>query len=218
MKKYLLLPILTLITITPLFSQTNKSIVDKTINWGLRIGFNSSFPTYSVEGEAGDISIDAINKVGYMSELFFRVNINKFFLQPELSLNLLKQELNIASEAHNETYKMNVYSSDMSAIIGYNTVKYDVFAFNVLLGPKIKYAYNIDSGVYTNTEDNLGIYNVYITSGVGVSVYRITFDFRYNIALLKNHMDIRRNQPTFFNSLRVYDRADILSFSFGFIF
>lgn len=221
MNKRVFLLLLTLTVVSSLFSQTNnKGIIDKKINWGLRIGFNSSFPSPAIEDDDGLVDASAINKVGYMAETFFRVNVNRFFLQPEFNISYLDEELVFRSDEYRESLNVDIFSSDLSAIVGYNAVKYDVFAFNILLGTKMKYLYRVKTNPvdYASVENDPGYYNLYITAGVGVTVHRMIFDFRYNIALMKNDINVQNSKIQELNDLRIYKRADILSFSVGIIF
>ena len=68
---------------------------NRKINFGIKAGFNSSMFLVS-DFKIKDVTIDQIQnnfKLGYFGALFMRFNMNKHFIQPEVSYNISKCEI-----------------------------------------------------------------------------------------------------------------------------
>lgn len=196
---------------------------DKFVNLGLKVGFNSAIPTINLQTEYGSLSSETTNSVGYIGEVFMRLNLNRVYFQPELAYCLTKEHISIQTEDHSNyaTFNINVNSLDASAIWGYNTVKEDRYGLSLFSGVKIKYAYEIDlksSKSAKHTTDNEAFYNFYITTGLGVNVSNLFFDFRYDIALKKNDIDMTGLRSASYGKINLNRKANILSFSIGVLF
>ncbi len=197
-------------------------IPEKKINWGMKVGFNSAIPTSNVETESGELSTKTLNEVGYLCETFMRINVKKMFFQPELSYSLTKENVYIQTPENSDyaTIKFNVNAINLSAIVGYNTVKQNQYGLNVFIGCKYKYAYQINvkpsnTEKYTDTDS---FYNMYITSGVGVNISHLFFDFRYDFSLMDNKTDVTQEPGDSYGKIVVNHKANILSFSIGVMF
>ena len=86
MKKTLLLLPLFLLCIS-VHAQKFIHIEDKAFNFGAKVGVNSTFPiinSLTIDGvEAENIRLQY--KVGYQASFFCRINIDRFFIQPDLT-------------------------------------------------------------------------------------------------------------------------------------
>lgn len=84
-KLFLLLPLLLLLIIAN--AQKFIQIEDKAFNFGAKVGFNSTFPiinSLTIDGvEAENVRLQY--KVGYQASAFCRINVDRFFIQPDLS-------------------------------------------------------------------------------------------------------------------------------------
>lgn len=195
---------------------------DRLINWGIKVGFNSAIPDTELKTEYGILTSKTINKVGYTIESFMRINMKRFYLQPEIAYCLTRESIHIQKEDYSDfaIFNVHVKSFDASAICGYNTVKEEQYGLSLFAGCKIKYAYQIDvspigAPKYTDEE---AFYNIYITTGLGVNISRFFFDFRYDIALMENDIMVNNLLSAGYGKINLNRRANILGFSIGVLF
>lgn len=195
---------------------------EKPINFGVKVGFNSAIPTIEVETESNSLTPRIVNKVGWMAESFMRMNVKKFYFQPEFSYSLTRESVDLlASDLSTYAkFDINTHSLDMSALLGYNTVKEMQYGLSVFAGLKTKAAYNIQfkSSMAPAYSDEDIFYNWYVTMGIGVNISRLFFDFRYDLALRNNDVNANFFRSGSFGDVQVKRKADILSFSIGFMF
>lgn len=220
-------------------AQSFREYKTKTFNWGAKIGFNSSVPVIN-SLTVDEIAAEDINteyKVGFMASLFCRINFEKFFIQPGLSWHqtesLFAFELpskdniagDVAPPAVKEKIKLKNKSVDLPVMIGYNIVKQGPYALSLMVGPKIKYNYEISYSSETNpgegeyTSDNTP-FGLNLVTGLGVSVWRLFFDFNYEFGLNKTESNFKEkisSRPANANVI-VNKRSNLMSFSIGFLF
>lgn len=222
-----------------LHAQSFREYKAKTFNWGGKIGFNSSVPTIdllTINGTAAE-DIQTEYKVGFMASLFCRINIDKFFIQPGISWHHtestfsfeLPSKDNIAGDviapAIYEKIKLKNKSVDVPVMIGYNIVKQGPYALSLMVGPKIKYNYETSYSSETSPDawehtDGNTPFGINFVAGIGVSVWRLFFDFNYELGLNKtesNFNEIISSYPTGAD-IRINKRSNMMSFSLGFLF
>lgn len=225
-----------------IYAQKFISIDDKAFNWGGKVGFNSTFPIInSLEIEdvkATDIRVQY--KVGYLGALFCRVNINKFFVQPSVSWRYSEGDIrfNIPQEVNNSLtagqasphipgnqLKYKTATLELPVMIGYYLVKEGPYALSMMVGPNIKYNYktryttNFSDSPREYSSDSTP-YGINIATGLGVSIWRLFFDFTYEFGL--NHIEsdfkeIKTHLPPEGN-MTINKRTNVMSFSLGFLF
>lgn len=219
-------------------AQSFKEYKTKAFNWGAKIGFNSNVPivnSFTVDGIAAE-NIDTEYKVGYMASLFCRINMDRFFIQPGLSWHHTESKFTfelpskvIAGDTNKpfiqEAIKFKNKSVDLPVMIGYNIVKQGPYALSLMIGPKLKYNYQVSyfSAISDNgneyTNDNTPFCVNFVT-GIGVSVWRLFFDFNYEFGLNNvesNFKEIVSSKPTEVNVI-IDKRINLMSFSLGFLF
>ncbi len=198
------------------------SPTEKKINWGIKAGFNSAIPSTGVQTESGSLQTTTTNKVGYLGETFVRINMKKFYFQPEVAYSITKENINLEREdlSKYSTLKINVNAFSAGGIIGYNTVKQDQYELSVFVGCKYKYAYDIVSkpSYSERFTDMDPFYNLYAIAGLGVNIAHLFFDFRYDFAFMDNEvcMPLKANET--YGQVIINKKANILSFSIGLIF
>lgn len=222
-------------------TQKFMQLEDKAFNWGANVGFNASFPiinSLEIDGNKLD-DIRVQYKVGYLAAVFFRVNMDRFFIQPsfawydsegELYFNLPSpgNTLNdgLADIEAKNWLTMQAKSVEMPVMIGYNLIKKGPYGLSVMAGPKLKYNYKI---TYTsNIADNSQKFTtentpwgVNIRAGVGVSIWRLFFDFVYEFGLNQVESNFREKSAfssTTTHDIRIDKRTNVMSFSLGFLF
>lgn len=214
-------------------------IEDKAFNWGGKVGFNSTFPiinALTIDGvEAENVRLQY--KVGYLGAAFCRINIDRFYIQPSLSWNYSAGDLrfSVPAEASSDqdlnqplpenqlSYK--TASLELPVMIGYYLIKDGPYALSMMAGPNIKYNYKTSYTAlfsdtpreYTNESTPFGIS---FTTGVGVSIWRLFFDFTYEFGL--NHVESdfkeRFTPEAADGNITINKRTNAMSFSLGFLF
>ncbi|WP_321331247.1 porin family protein [uncultured Bacteroides sp.] len=210
---------------------------DRKVNFGIKGGFNSSMYLVS-ELKIGDVKINEIQnnyKIGYFSSIFMRFNINKHFIQPELSYAVSKCEIEFDKLGSHDAdvdpdyalVNSTIHSVEMPILYGYNIVKQGPYGMSVMIGPKIRYIWNKKNKITFENFNQEGIkeelypFNISGVVGVGVNISRIYFDFRYelgfhNISKSITSEDADGNEEI--NSIIFKRRDNMLSFSLGLIF
>lgn len=218
-------------------AQGFMKIEDKTFNFGGKVGFNATFPiinSLTINGdEVKDIHLQY--KVGYLAALFCRINIDRFFIQPSLAWHHTDGEIYFKSPSITNSNNGNsIYSSssdyldiqtrslEMPIMIGYHPVRQGPYGLSLMLGPKMKYNYKVTyiSSISNNDqrfESDSKPFGVNIAAGVGVSIWRLFFDFVYEFGLNQIESDFKY-APASSHEIRIDKRTNAMSFSLGFLF
>lgn len=242
MKKiYLLLLILPFCF--PTHAQKFVKIEDKTFNWGGKVGVNAAFPivrSLTIDNqEMEDIRLQY--KVGYQAAAFARVNIDRFYIQPSLTWQHMEGDIrfNIPQAENDLPNGTNTWASvsknrisyksatlEMPVMVGYYLVKEGPYALSMMFGPNIKYNYKTRyntnmTGSPLEFEDDNTPFGISITTGLGVSIWRLFLDFSYEFGLnevASNFREIGKIEDTPKGTLNIEKRTNIMSFSLGFLF
>jgi hypothetical protein len=211
----------------------------KVFNWGAKIGFNSAMPiinSLSIDGvEMVSESVD--HKVGLMASVFCRINVERFFIQPALSVHLTESEISFtipqndgilpsrSFKYNDEQFKLTTHSIDVPVLIGYNVVKEGPYMLSFMFGPKLKYNYRVN---YTPNwedaehryEDDSTPFEVGLSTGIGVTIWPLFLDFSYEFGLNKVQSDFTEtySDTPYENKIIMDKRTNILSFSLGVLF
>ena len=126
-------------------------IEDKAFNFGAKVGVNSTFPIVN-SLTIDDVKAENIRlqyKVGYQASVFCRINIDRFFIQPDLSWYHTKGDIlfsmpqntesNLADSNTPETdlLQLKTTSLEMPVMIGYYLVKEGPYALSMMVGPSL---------------------------------------------------------------------------------
>lgn len=210
-----------------------------TINFGMKAGFNSSMFIVN-ELKIKDVTIDEVQnnyKIGYFGSIFMRINIKNHFLQPEVSYNVSKCELEFdkLGSQHPDiapdyaAVESVLHSIDIPLLYGYNVVNKGPYGMSIFAGPKLRYLWGKQNEITFKNFDQKGIderlfpFNISAVIGVGVNISRIFFDFRYehglsNMSKQITYDSINSDGSTGRSNI-VFRRHDsALSFSVGFMF
>lgn len=239
MKKIGLIILLYLCCLT-VKAQKIMQLEDKAFNFGASVGFNATFPiinSLEIDGNKID-DVRVQYKVGYLAAVFFRVNIERFFIQPsfawydsegELYFNLPATDNAINTTPDIEAkdqLTMQAKSLEMPIMIGYHLIKKGPYGLSLMVGPKVKYNYKT---TYTSNisdycqefSSESAPWGVNIRTGVGVSIGRLFFDFVYEFGLNQVESDFRDKNlaasPTT-HDIRIDKHTNVMSFSLGFLF
>lgn len=239
MKRALLFLITILIYLSIYAQENDKKKEGSLVNFGLKGGFNSSM--YFVDDfKIKDVTIDKIQnnyKVGYFGAMFLRINMKRHFLQPEVLYTVSKSEIVFDKKGsqHPEiepdyaSINATIRTVEFPMLYGYNFVKSGPYGMCFFIGPKVKYIWKQKSKLSFGNFDQKGIQeelhplNISGVFGVGVTISRIFFDFRYEVGLHNISKDvtydnINESGEEEISSIVFKRRNNILSFSLGVIF
>lgn len=222
--------------------RSNLAFQNKTFNLGATIGFNSIFPIVEsitiddVEAE----NIRLIYKVGVQASVFGRINMDHFFVQPNLSWQHSEGDIyfdvpitgsSVQSTATEATIrsahlKMSKQSLRVPVYIGYHIVREGPYALSFLAGPTLKYNYSV-----TYESLSTDIVHEYISEsspfglnmgmGISVQIWQLFFDFSYEFGLNETGSNFRNRQGNSLlsnNKVQINKHTNVMSFSLGIIF
>lgn len=208
-------------------------------NWGAKVGFNSILPvinTLTVDGVPLESKVEY--KVGYMGALFFRLNIDRFFLQPSVAWQHTEAQLlftrpklsdlsqpTVPSKQMSDRLNLTIRSLEAPVMIGYNIVKEKPFGLSITAGANLKYNYkiryttNLDGYRDEYTTDDTQ-FRINLVGGIGVTLWEMFFDFTYEVGLNhreRNFTRVADNVPL--PAEIVLDkRLNMMGFSLGVLF
>jgi len=209
---------------------------DKRFNWGGTIGLKSTLPvihSITIDGHQAD-NIHLQYKVGYLASLFCRINIDRVFLQPSISwhhfssdirFTLPLEEGNVNPVTDYDNLEIKTKALEVPMLLGYNIVKEGPYGLSLMAGPKVSYKYNTRynfnlSGAETTLSKNSDLFDINIVMGVGVSIWRLFFDFTYELGLNKTESDFMNvtSREVSNYDIAINKRVNVMSFSLGFLF
>ena len=244
MKKSLLFSLLILLCCNLSYSSNNVRTPDngpntKKINIGIKAGFNSSMFLVS-QFKIKDVTINDFQnnyKIGYFAAAFLRFNISRHFIQPEVSYNISRCEIEFDKlgsqhpdiEPDYAFINSTIHSIDIPLLYGFNIIKNGPYGMSIFAGPKLKCIWTQQNKITFNNFDQKGIYeqlypfNLSAVIGVGVNISRIFFDFRYeqgihNISRSVTYDNINTDGSIGVSKMTLNRREQVLSFSLGLIF
>lgn len=213
---------------------------DKTFNWGAKIGFNANFPIINSltvnEIEAENVHLQY--KVGFLAAIFCRVNIERMFLQPSLAWHRSEGEIlftipnqvipitNTTPQVPVNLLSIKTESLELPIMVGYDMIKQGPYGLSLMVGPKLLYNYKVAyTSNFDNTQQELvndkNPFGINISAGVGVSIWRLFFDFVYEFGLNHTESDFKDRTtqiPVNNNNITINKRTNVMSFSLGFLF
>ena len=229
------LSVLLLIALFSLAGQTSHAQQNRynhhVFNVGLRLGFNAlSMNSYQAHIEDLElVNLSYKNQTGYGASLFFRINLDHFFVQPGIEWNLNQQELSFSLPAGEDLWQsptklsIKIKTLSVDALVGYNIIKSGPFLINVIAGPSFQYDYRTnynmnftDSGFIDKTPK----YNTFGIVGFSVNIAKLHFDIRYGICLFNTNINFSDISNTFesIKDVSIRKSENILSFSCGLMF
>jgi hypothetical protein len=210
------------------YGQTFPNENYSAFNWGFRLGLNA-LSTAGCDWNSEKIKLvngKYQNKSGYGFHTFFRINLRRFFMQPELGWNLYKQEISFSSENpdHEETkisLKNNVV--DINVLAGYSITKREAFSLNFICGTSFQYCYNTHFTTFTPSskfQDGRPHFIPYGVIGFTIGISKSYFDIRYELNIIDTKIDFDgiSNKPASLDKVSLRKSENILNFSCGLIF
>ncbi len=211
----------------------------KTLNFGIKAGFNSSMFLVS-DFRIKDVTIDDVQnnyELGYFGSFFMRINMKRHFLQPEVSYNINRCEIEFDKlgsqhpdiEPNYASVRSTIHSIDFPLLYGYNVIKDGPYGMSIFGGPKLRYLWNKQNRITFVNFDQEGMherltpFNASAVLGVSVNISRIFFDFRYDLGLFNisrsaTYESLNEKEEVLRSNIDFKRRDYTLSFSFGVIF
>lgn len=173
MKKLLLVAAICLFS-SALFAQLASPI---------SLGVHGGLVSTKVSTDLSSVKENSEN--GMMLGAFARININKWYIQPEL--NYVKRKSSIEQSFMGTDIKMDVEtkSIDIPILLGYKIVKLPLFKLRAFAGPVA--SFNIDDKIKTTLGDvedgdfKSAVWNAKV--GAGIDVWKLTLDVDYEFGL-----------------------------------
>lgn len=172
MKKLLLVAVICLFS-SAIFAQLSSPI---------SLGVHGGLVSTKLDANMNGASIKENAKNGMMLGAFARININKWYIQPELNYVVRKSETVIAGES----YDFKTKTMDIPMLLGYKIVKLPLFKLRAFAGPVA--SFNIDNSFSQSVKDQFGdpdfksaVWNGKV--GAGVDVWKLTLDVDYEFGL-----------------------------------
>ena len=212
------------------FGQERYSFNRKRVNWGFKAGLNANAMMHLqvMQGEEKLPDASFCNKTGNDIIGFFRINLDRFFIQPELGWAKLKYDISFSFPLEDDSKRkvglsFKTQSVNLNGLIGYNITKTGPFVFNVIVGSSLRYRFDIqylmqDTG--SKYKSSNPAYNPYGLLGFSMNISNVHFDVRYAISMVTANLnfDPISDKPDFFEGVTVHKRENILSFSCGVMF
>ena len=173
MKKLLLVAAICLFS-SALFAQLSSPI---------SIGIHGGLVSTKIDTDLSSVKEKSEN--GMMLGAFARININKWYIQPELNYVSRKSSL----EFMGETTDIKTKSVDIPVLLGYKIVKLPMFKLRAFAGPVA--SFNVDDNfkdLVTGSGDDEfkpeiknAVWNAKV--GAGIDVWKLTLDVDYEFGL-----------------------------------
>jgi len=150
------------------------------ISFGIKAGYNANKLTANID------SVSSQFKSGMQLGVFFRAG-KRFFVQPELyySLQGAQYALNDPTNTHSWSQKVTIGSMDIPILLGFNIINGKTISFRVDVGPVVSFVTNKTIKDMNSdwlgplTKSSINSVNWYIQAGLGVDLWFLTFDVRY---------------------------------------
>ncbi len=132
---------------------------------------------------------------GMMLGAFARINIKKWYIQPELNYVKRKSESSESLMGSNIFPTIETKSIDIPVLLGYKIVKLPLFKLRAFAGPVA--SFNIDDKIKTTLGDieggdfNSAVWNAKF--GAGIDVWKLTLDIDYEVGLSDVAEDLKGN-------------------------
>jgi hypothetical protein len=202
----------------------------KTINWGLKAGLNANAIMYFqiMQGDEEVKNVSFRNKSGYDLTGFFRINLDRFFIQPEIGWGILNKDISFSLPSHPEypqllDMSLKSQTANINGLIGYNITRTGPFTFNVLTGISLRYrfetwySFHDLKGKYNITSP---AYNAFGVVGFSMNISNLHFDIRYTVGFWPANLtfDETPDKPEWLAGTVFYKNENILGFSCGLMF
>ncbi|MDR0540720.1 MAG: hypothetical protein LBH19_00750 [Dysgonamonadaceae bacterium] len=216
--------------------QERYSFNRKVVNWGVKAGLNANAMMHLqvTQGEEELTDVSFRNKTGCDIIGFFRLNLDRFFIQPEFGWTVLNKDILFSLPENDRLLPVELsfrtQTANANGLIGYNITKTGPFVFNVLAGTSLRYRFStrMETGntIYSNSHPansyqyNNPMYNAYALVGFSMNISNIHFNIRYAVSMFAPdiYFDELPDKPDRLEGIVIRKNENILSFSCGVMF
>lgn len=238
MRKGLVIGLLFGLLCQALNAQSILRMEEKRFNFGAKVGFNATLPVVNslrvLDFEANQFQTSY--QVGYLASIFFRFNIQRFYIQPSPSWHYGRSHLNfaitfpeidgVADPPIKGNLRMHTQSLELPVLLGYHLVKQGPYGLSLMVGPKVKYNYKLDYNMAIDAREIRFVnddtpFGVNIVTGMGVSIGRLFFDFVYEFGLNQTEASFKQlysSSPESSFEIQLNKRTNVMSMSIGMLF
>lgn len=132
---------------------------------------------------------------GYMIGAFVRVNLGNIYLEPSFNFAHKKNNLSSTHNMNEDLGKLKINSFEIPLMVGFKVLDLSIVKFRAFLGPVVSFPKL--KGVKQIEFDSIDKTNWRAKIGVGVDVWKLTFDIDYDKAFEKLGHEIKA--PRSFN-------------------
>ncbi|GHV62869.1 hypothetical protein FACS1894195_5070 [Bacteroidia bacterium] len=156
------------------------------VNVGVHGGMNTTKMNVSTSG------VNVSMKAGYMVGAFARLNAGPIYVEP--SLNYAHRTSEIGGD------KVQYSSFDVPVMVGYYLLDVPLFKLRACIGPVASFPGDLKTTIL-GKEAKMDMKTTLWSGklGVGVDVWKATFDFEYEQGLTKLNKDFGVKAPSIFN-------------------
>jgi hypothetical protein len=202
----------------------------KIVNWGFKVGLsaNAVRHLWGVQGEEELDDVSFQNKTGATVTGFFRINFDRFFIQPEIGWSTVNKDILFSfpsEETYSQLFELSFRSQTLNAngLIGYNITKTGPFVFNVYTGTSLHYKYDTRYTTLPSRSEHYdfnSVYNAFGVFGFSMNISNVHFDIRYALSMFPTNMNFNdiADKPDWLDGVILYKSENLLSFSFGVMF
>jgi len=157
-----------------------------TFNFGVKTGINVNYLSTRIQDYQSD------NYVGFNAGTFLRFNMKNWHIQPELSY--MQRGGNIqffgSDFLGNPEYRVRNHHLFMPILVGYKLINFPMFNMRLQAGPYGSYLFSRDIRVTPAqpgeqfTNKRMSQFSIGATAGLGIDVWRFTFDMRHHWGLV----------------------------------
>lgn len=150
------------------------------LSFGIKAGYNANKLSANID------SVSSQFKSGMQIGAFLRVG-KRFFVQPELyySLQGAQYILNDPTNTHSWNQKVTIGSMDLPVLLGFNIINGKTISFRIDAGPMASFVTNKTIKNMNSdwlgplTKSSISSVNWYIQAGIGVDLWFVSLDVRY---------------------------------------
>ncbi len=153
----------------------------KPFDFGAKVGINVNTLSSSLPDYAGDYY------TGFGVGVFGRINVQKFYVQPELLYSAVGGDFTFDGVA----YQARHQGLMMPVLFGYKFVDFKLLNIRAYAGPYFFYQFGnrvdaVDQTLSVIQEGRFNEMGAGIQAGAGVDIWKLTFDLRYHWGLSNN--------------------------------
>ena len=166
------------------------------VHFGVHGGVSNTKLKVSKSGSNNIDYLKSSAKSGYMIGLFGRINLGPLYVEPSLNYSHRESETDVNTQNGSGSGKVKYDSFDIPVMLGFHFIDISLVKLRAYLGPVASFTgkLKIDDLGFKSDNDKV-MWNGKV--GLGVDVWKFTFDVDYEKSLKKFQDDVKG--PSAFN-------------------